>query len=196
MCALLYQLFCAKEELLKKYAVYAKKEHGEMLKNEFKALWQLWITATTDLFADDVIYILDTLDECRQPDRDRLIKKLKSFYNMLQDQKRSKSKFKFLVISRLYNEIERRFCTLTDNALTIRLAGELKSRRISYEIGIVIKEKVDKVGTELRLDDVVKSALHKRLLEVPHRTYLWLYLTLDKVKKNFALDKDELTKSY
>ncbi|KAF2186585.1 hypothetical protein K469DRAFT_141793 [Zopfia rhizophila CBS 207.26] len=182
ICALLHQLFCADEELLQRHAIAAEKRCGEMLKNEFEALWQLWITAATDPSAGDIICILDALDECSRSDRNRLIEKLESFYNAPLHQRRTESKLKFFVTSRPYDEIERRFRILTDNVPTIRLIGEEESQHISEEIGAVINVKVNDIGRELRLNDSIKSALRTRLLEIPHRTYLWLYLTLDALK--------------
>jgi hypothetical protein len=86
-CALLYQLFCAHEHLLKKYATSVIEREEHALKNEFELLWSLFLSATTGKSAGDIICVLDALDECRQPDRNKLITRLENFYSKSLGQK-------------------------------------------------------------------------------------------------------------
>jgi len=70
---------------------------------------------------------------------------------------------------------------LTNQIPTIRLAGEDESRQISLKIGTVIEAKMEEIGQELGLRREVELSLRMKLLEIPHRTYLWLRLILDKI---------------
>lgn len=70
---------------------------------------------------------------------------------------------------------------MTNQIPTIRLAGEDESRQISLKIGTVIEAKMEEIGQELGLRREVELSLRMKLLEIPHRTYLWLRLILDKI---------------
>lgn len=195
LCALLHQFFCAHEHLLERHAASVAKKCGQTLKNEFEELWQVLISAATDPSAGDVICFLDALDECRQPDRDKLIVQLERFYSTALGKLKLESKLKFLVTSRPYDEIERRFRILTRQVPTIRLAGEEESEKISREIGAVMEAKVKEIAEELDLDEDVQSSLHDRLCEIPNRTYLWLHLILDEIKNALGQTKKKLLKA-
>jgi hypothetical protein len=193
ICALLHQLFCAKEQLLQNHAKKPVEQHGESLKSEFEALWRLWIAAATDESAGDVICILDALDECRQFDQERLIKKLDSFFSTSHKETGAESKLKFLVTSRPSQEIERQFRALTDNDPQIHVSSEMESEQIGREIAHVVDVEVDKIGRDIK-DEDIKEALREKLLETPNRTYLWLRLTLDHIRKTLLPTKANLLK--
>lgn len=192
MCALLHQFFCAHESLIQRHVASAVKKSGHNLKNDFEELWQIWISAATDPSAGNVICILDALDECKQSDRDKLIRMLENFYRSSLGKSKTGSRLKFLVTSRPYDYIERQFRKLTNQIPTIRLAGEKESELISREIGVVIKAKVEDIAEELNLSEEVKLSLHKRLSEVPNRTYLWLHLIFDQLKEALGRTKKKL----
>ncbi|CAG7980422.1 unnamed protein product [Penicillium salamii] len=181
ICALLHQLFCAQPDLFQKHAEDPVRQHGEKIKEDFSSLWQLWISAT---FAStrDVICILDALDECRHPDRDRLIKELERFYTRSQERGQTKSRVKFLVTSRPYGDIEWGFGELTHRYPTIRLAADDEWKKISEEIQVVMEAKVDEIVEKRRLSNQIRKGLKRRFAQIPSRTYLWLYLTLDVLK--------------
>ncbi|OKO90664.1 hypothetical protein PENSUB_13381 [Penicillium subrubescens] len=82
ICAVLHQLFCAREDLFQKHAKKVVEQHGDYLKADFDALWQLLLSVVSDPSAGKVICILDALDECREPDRGRLIQGLELFYKL------------------------------------------------------------------------------------------------------------------
>ncbi|KAJ5976903.1 hypothetical protein N7501_000245 [Penicillium viridicatum] len=191
-CALLHQLFCAKQHLLQKYGEKAVAQHGEKLKVDFGALWRLWISAGLDPSTGDVICILDALDECRQPDRDMLIRELERFYMNCGERRQAGSKLKFLVTSRPYGDIERRFGKLTHRYPTIRLAADDEWRKISDEIKIVIEAKVSEIVEERGLSEEIRETLKSRLSKIPNTTYLWLHLTLEVLRDCLGQTKTKL----
>lgn len=56
--------------------------------------------------------------------------------------------------------------------LTIWLEGDKELARISEEINMVIKSKVEEIVPVLGLDNSAKSALERKLLSITYRTYL------------------------
>jgi hypothetical protein len=93
------------------------------------------------------------------------------------------SRVKFLITSRPYLDIERRFANLVSSYPTIPLQGEQESDAISHEIDIVIRWRVLRLGSELKLNASEQSTLEAELLRTTHRTYLWLTLILDIVRE-------------
>ncbi|KAF2466034.1 uncharacterized protein BDR25DRAFT_359824 [Lindgomyces ingoldianus] len=152
-----------------KHVVSAMKKCGHSLKNEFEDLWQIFLSAASDLTAGDVLCIVDALDECRQPDQNKLIGYLERLYSRSLGKPKSGSKLKFLL----------GFSRITRNPPTIRLAGEEESEKISREIEIIMKAKVREIAGE-----------HYTKI----RTYLWLHLTLDEVKHALGTTEKKLLK--
>jgi hypothetical protein len=180
ICALLHQIFCAKMELFKRYAIKAVELHGDGLKSDFHALWQLLLSATNDASSANVICILDAIDECQQPDRGYFIKELKDFYVSSRESVGAETKLKFLVTSRPYRDIELEFRDLSKRFSNIRIAGEEEWKAISDEIRVVIDAKVEEMDY---FSDNVRATLKHRLSNVTHTTYLWLYLVLEEIKQ-------------
>lgn len=174
--ALLHQLFSQKEELIK-YAIEQFEKEGTNLARLFDAQWNLLTKATADPEAGEVICILDALDECQDGDRETLIGALKQFYHGID---KPKSSLKFLVTSRPYYHIERLFHH------TVRLAGEDESELISREIDLVIKARVRKITVDMKLKPTVKSSLESALLNIEHRTYLWVHLIFDVIENSLT----------
>src|SRR5262249_46254453 len=147
--------------------------------------------ATSDPKAGEVVCILDALDECAESGRYQIIDALSAFYKQ-STSRRSSSQLKFLVTSRPYYDIERRFANLIRNFPTIRLQGEKESETISHEINIVIKSKVSELGKELELDNSEQSTLEDELLGMMHRTYLWLKLIVEVIRDEIGFTKKKL----
>ncbi|CAI7613125.1 unnamed protein product [Penicillium pancosmium] len=179
ICALLHQIFCAKIYLFQKHAQRVIYQEAEWLKRNFESLWKLLHTVALDPSSGDIICVIDALDECRQPDRNRLIEELERAYQISRERPNGEFKIKFLVTSRPYGDIERRFGKMTRQCPSIHLSGEGEWSFISREIDMVMNARVDEIVFERDLADCIGDALKHRLSEVQNRTYLWLHLTLD-----------------
>ncbi|KAE8449349.1 hypothetical protein EG329_008250 [Mollisiaceae sp. DMI_Dod_QoI] len=96
----------------------------------------------------------------------------------------SSSKMDLLIIvtSRPYENIDRRFKSLTNAIPTIRLRGEEESKAIAEEINLVIQALVPDLAVELDLFSSVEQHLLDRLLNIPNRTYLWLHLIINQIR--------------
>ncbi|KAF2815263.1 FabD/lysophospholipase-like protein, partial [Mytilinidion resinicola] len=191
LCALLHQLFSQRKPLIK-YAIPNYQSEGKRLPQSFQNLWTILIKAATDPQTGEVVCILDALDECEESGRNELIKVLNRFEDDISYSRGKQSKLRFLVTSRPYHDIERKFALLTNNIPTIRLRGEMESKTISREIDLVIQWKVPILGVELELNDSEQSTLESELLSMTHRTYLWLKLILDVIYNEIGLTKKKL----
>jgi ankyrin repeat protein len=190
LSALLHQLFSQKPSLIQ-HAIREYKTEGNELAHSFHKMWYILTQATSDPKAGEVVCILDALDECAETGRYQIIDALCAFYNQ-PSTRRSSCRLKFLVTSRPYFDIERRFVDLTRNFPTIRLHGEKESEAISHEINIVIKSKVSELGWELELNESERSMLEYELLAMTHRTYLWLKLIVDVIRDEICVTKKTL----
>lgn len=77
LCALIHQLNCKHHDLLRAITAQATRNE-EGLRNDFEAMWNLFISAATSI--GKVVCVLDALDKCKPTDRDSLVKHLESFY--------------------------------------------------------------------------------------------------------------------
>ena len=191
LSALLHQLFSQKQ-LLIHYAMLDYTAEGNRLPQSFYKLWSILTKASTDPKAGEVVCILDALDECEELGRYEIINALNAFYKKVTSSEENLSKLKFLVTSRPYLDIERRFTKLTHNFPTIRLQGEKESEAISREVNIVIKWRVANLGLELSLDDLEQSTLEDGLLSMTNRTYLWSKLIFDIIQDEIELSSTKL----
>jgi ankyrin repeat protein len=186
LCALLYQLFTHKPQLIP-HAIPAWEKTGEKLVKEVPELWRTLIAAARDSGTHDVTCVLDALDECRLSDRRWLIEMLSRFYTQIRavSSATRRGRLKFLVTSRPYDNIQADFRKTLDDLPTIRLRGEEENDKIRQEIDMVIRMRVAKLATDLKLDGHTKEQLKAKLLKMEHRTYLWLYLAIEGIYKTY-----------
>ncbi|KAK0761744.1 hypothetical protein N5P37_004543 [Trichoderma harzianum] len=93
----------------------------------------------------------------------------------------------FLITSRPYVEIHRGLEPLDIPGLpVIHLSGESEDemKKISQEINVYIGARVQDIGQRLQLTQNECGLLLQRLMHVPNRTYLWVYLTLDLIESS------------
>ena len=181
---ILHQLLKSHPQLIR-HALPKYKEKGATLSTTFPELWSIFIAAATDPTTGNIICVLDALDECNDQEQPRLLERLEDFC-LGPRTSSSASRLKFLVTSRPYFEIRRRFDRVLKASNNIELAGNDESASIKKEIDLVIKHQVAKLKQEIRLAPKVSEHLEKRLLETEHRTYLWLHLLWNIVRKNLS----------
>jgi ankyrin repeat protein len=196
LSALLHQLFSQKRSLLN-HALREYEVEGPQLVQSFHKLWSILLKATSDPDAGEIVCILDALDECEELGRYQIIEALNTLYKQTTVSGQSASgpsasQLKFIVTSRPYYDIERRFKALTHQFPTIRLQGEQESEAISREISVVIKWRVSELGNELGLETSEQSTLEEELSRVEHRTYLWLRLIVEVIRDEIVLTKRRL----
>lgn len=190
LSAILHQLFIQKPGLLK-HAMHSFENHGERLHTMFSTLWDILEEAASDPEAGEIVCILDALDECKESAREELIKKLGDFYSV---KNKKITKLKFLVISRPYFDIETALHRAIDDVSSIWLRGDYESEKISKEINLVIDDQIPRISSARNhpFEPAVQSALIEKLKSMPHRTYLWLHLIFDVIRRSLDSTKPRL----
>ncbi|KAF2175634.1 hypothetical protein K469DRAFT_679773, partial [Zopfia rhizophila CBS 207.26] len=189
--ALLHQLFSQKQSLIK-YALSDHAKEGPNLPQSFHKLWNILTEAANDSKAGEIVCVLDALDECEESGRYDIITTLNAFHKTVNSSGRTQSKLKFLVTSRPYLDIERRFMGIIRDFPTVQLQGEKKLDVISHEIDIVIKQSMSDLTAELNLNESEKSVLEGELLSMTHRTYLWAMLIFKMIRDELDPTEDRL----
>ena len=181
LCALLHQLFSQKPALIH-HAMDDFRADGKTLIKSTISMWEVFNKATQDPRAGPLIIVLDALDECAPSEFEDLVHNLES---QLCSGESLRNKLKFLLTSRPYGQILDRFRGLMDAFPSIRIPGEQESESISQEVNHVVQYRVQQLAKEKGLTEVFKNHIMERLLEVPHRTYLWVYLVFDYLKTEY-----------
>lgn len=150
------------------------------------------VKAASDPEAGQVIYIVDALDECDETGREQLIEALVEFHNQAPGPNGSTTKF--LVTSRPYLDIERRFATLIYTVPIVHISGEKEGGSISEEIDLVIKSTLPQLATRLQFDESEQSVLQRGLMRMPHRIYIWLTLVLKIIEAEVSPTTKRITK--
>ena len=190
ICTILYQLFVSHPCLIR-YALAKYNERGAALSTTFLELWSIFVVAATDPRAGDIVCVLDALDECNEQEQSSLVECLEDFC-LRQQTSSSTSRPKFLITSRPYFGIRQGFDRILAASDNIELAGNDESASIKKEIDLVIKHQVAKLKQEIRLAPKVSDHLEGRLLKTEHRTYLWLHLLWNIIRKNLSGTKSEM----
>ncbi|KAI2638093.1 hypothetical protein GGS21DRAFT_455281 [Xylaria nigripes] len=175
LCALLHQLFLQKPSLLE-HATTQYDRDGAGLINSTTSLWTVLLNAAKDARAGSVIVVLDALDECDESEFKDLIWYLESQFRSNES---TPGRLKYLLTCRPYEQITSKFQHLSETFPYIRIPGEEESETISQEVNHVIKKRLEDLAKEKGLTDQVKDHLAEKLLSIPHRTYLWVYLVFD-----------------
>ena len=176
LSSLLHQTFVHRPELLQ-HAMGGYRSNGCQLPRLFELLWRIFEDIAVDPQSAGITCLLDALCECQLSSREFLIGKLNGLYQPSGDQNQSKPFTRVMVTSRPHKDIEYAF-----DSCTIRLAGEEESESISREINMVIKARVPEIAAKLRISSSnswFRQDLEQHLSATPHRTYLWLHLTME-----------------
>jgi hypothetical protein len=101
---------------------------------------------------------------------------------------------KFLLTSRPYVHIQRKFQRLKNRFLTIHLSreDEVEVEKISQEINVFIKSRVVDIGANLQLLLEEQQLLLDKLLCVPSWAYLWVHLTLDVIQNSVNITRGSI----
>ena len=157
------------------------KQRGKQLTLAFSELWRILEACVASLDTGEIVCVLDALDECNADSRQTLIEKLQDFY-FKPDLSSSRSRLKFLITSRPYDDLEESFYNFCGSSAYLRFDGDEMSEQISQEINLVIDVRVRDITRGFAEED--RRAISDRLRSMEHRTYLWLYLTLDIIKQS------------
>ena len=183
LCAILHQLFQNTNNLIT-HGLPSHKSCGNNLRTSFSELWDILINASEDPEAGEIVCILDALDECEKNEREQLITKLIGFFSETKTHQNRSFPLKFLVTSRHYYDIERKFKPLSRVSTFVRFDGNDKSDLIAKEINLVIDAKMPEIAADFSTEDC--GRICERLKKMNNRTYLWLFLTIDIITRSPA----------
>jgi ankyrin repeat domain-containing protein 50 len=183
LCCILLQLFRQKRILLSEMVLKRLEVDRDKFTNSFSELWDTLLGAAEDKNAGEIVCLLDAIDECENSGRVQLVQALCKLYGTQRD-----FNLKFLLTSRPYFGIRRAFRHLLDfpGLPAIHLSGEsdIEVKKISREISVFIKARIDDIGSRLDLGYDEQDYLLQELMRVPNRTYLWAHLTPDFIESN------------
>jgi ankyrin repeat domain-containing protein 50 len=94
-------------------------------------------------------------------------------------------RLKFLVTSRPYDSVKSEFFKLSKVAIFISFRADEKYSIISEEINLVIDYKLPLLVGR-KIDAEGQSQITKHLKAFVQRTYLWLYLIFEVIKKKIS----------
>ncbi|KAL2134883.1 hypothetical protein VTI74DRAFT_10609 [Chaetomium olivicolor] len=186
----LHQLFIQRPSLLSNEVRARLDAEGDKLVASFHDLWDVLIEVAEADYGGEIICVFDALDECNTGDRKQLAGMLHHLYHT-----QRAPNLKFLLTSRPYRDIRRDLQLLDGSELAVvHLSGENADEveKISREIDIFIKARVNGIAARQRLVSEEKDLLLHGLLNIPHRTYLWVYLTLTMVESEEDLNGDKI----
>lgn len=156
------------------------EQDGKGLVDSTKSLWTVFENAVQDAQAGPVIVVLDALDECAESDFEDLMRNIEG---QSRNSHSSCGALRCLMTSRPYEQIVRRFQGLLKTFPRIHIPGEEKSETISHEVNHVIKYRVERLARDEKLSNDVQAGLLDALLQIHHRTYLWVYLVFNYLKR-------------
>ncbi|RAK88850.1 ankyrin, partial [Aspergillus costaricaensis CBS 115574] len=172
LCCILHQIFEQRPRLLSdRLRSRFESETGHI----YQSVWSLWsilCDLAGELPAGQVICVLDAVDECGCDGQSQLAECLTNLYQGTT----ASSKMKFLVTSRPYSAIQRRFQSLENNFPAVHLRGEDNDevQKIAGEINMVIEHRIEELAERLQLLADERNLLLSELTSVQNRTYLWI----------------------
>lgn len=190
LCCILRQIFDQKPVLLSPEIMEKFQASRTQILGSFQDLWKILLSVASSPGSGEILCILDAFDECEESGRVQLSDALNELYKS----EIGTACLKFLFTSRPYIRIRRDFQALENRFPTIHLSGddEIESEKIAQEIKLVIKAKVKALGEELQLLLEEQQTLQRELLQIPHWTYLWVYLVFDVIRNSILITQESL----
>ncbi|KAJ5109841.1 hypothetical protein N7532_002486 [Penicillium argentinense] len=176
---ILRQLLMAQSQLFTDSILTKFERDGDGLVKSFSDLWGIFMEVTKQ--AGEVVCVFDALDECKDEDQTNLIEAVTDLYAREDDTRN----LKILMTSRPYSHIRSKFRELEDQLPTIHLSGEREEEveKISKEIDLVIKSRIEKIAKNKRLTSEERGFLEAKMTTVQNRTYLWVALILEFLER-------------
>ncbi|KKO96409.1 ankyrin repeat domain-containing protein, partial [Trichoderma harzianum] len=128
---------------------------GPGLISSTRSLWKILRNAITDPRAGPIIIVLDALDECAESEFADLMRNVESQFRS-DHLSISKSKLKYLLTCRPYEQITSKFQDLLNSFPNIRIPGEEESEVISQEN---VNEAYEQILNKSKEDPMVRKAL-------------------------------------
>ncbi|KAI8267889.1 putative quercetin 2,3-dioxygenase [Colletotrichum sp. SAR 10_98] len=152
---LLHQLLKGNPDLFTEEVLKLLEEMGEKRLKGFSSLWNIFAKVSDEIV--DTICVMDALDECETSGWFRMAKALGDLYE------KSKTNLRFILLSRPYNEVRRAIRKGRIPHINLRGEDEAEIGKISAEINIVIKQRVEELVLESKLSFEEEEKVVQRL---------------------------------
>ena len=147
----------------------------DSLFSNFHALWSILVSIVQDPEAGEVCCLIDALDECDRESRQLFLDNLTKLFCSQQ----SKRTFvKFVVASRLENDIEESLSTVSPAIRNI----QIDSGKVNKDLSKFIDVKVDELSTRKKYRSDTRQMIKHALTEKAGGTFLYVSLVLDDLK--------------
>ncbi|KAL5340359.1 hypothetical protein BJX70DRAFT_407383 [Aspergillus crustosus] len=171
LCAILHQLFEQQPQLLH-HAKDSTTRNADRIQKETDELWRISRRP-----------LLDGIDHCCSPDRERLLTRIQKFYSADSKFKRI-AMVKFLLTSRPNSLLEN---TLTDSEDPRDPKPPKDSKQLKQHTLLIRMQDSMQEGSPISayIDIFIKSELEKiqeQLFRQRNRTYLWVHLVVKHIK--------------
>lgn len=191
LCCIMHQAFVQRPDLISDDVLKRFDRDGERLFTTFETLWELLTEIASKPPGSSqggLLYVLNAVHECSN--RIVLLKALSRLYATTT----KTSWLKFLVTSRPYLAIRTELHTLERAQPTIHLSGESEEEvdKISHEIAIVVKQRIDQIAQRFQLSGLLRKELSVKMSTFPNRTYLWAYLAFADIEHGNYLSAEDL----
>ncbi|KAF4553167.1 Ankyrin repeat-containing protein 19 [Elsinoe fawcettii] len=180
LCAVLHQIFAMNRKLIH-HALGPWRIHGSSLCGDLQELWSILIKISEESEIPEIVCLLDAMDECLPQDQSR-------FFDLMRNSnfRMSKSSLRILVTSRPYGAIVELSKSLSEHMQTWRLEDRHADQQRQHEINSFIIMKMRQLASDLSLSDDLCESIKDKLFSVRNRTYLWLYLVLEDIRKTLG----------
>ena len=171
---LLLQLLRQRPSLFKHIQSQFDMSRDDLFSN-FHALWRIFVSIVQDPEAGEVWCLIDALDECDRGSRQLFLTNLTKLFCSRQ----SKRTFvKFVVASRLENDIEESLSTVSSAIQKI----QIDSGKVNEDLSKFIDLKVDELSSRKGYRSDTKNLIKHALTEKAGGTFLYVSLVLDDLK--------------
>lgn len=181
LCALLHQLLSSpKGSGLVHYAMKPWESYGPSLASNTDQLFTILGHVLNDQDLGPIIIVIDALDECK-PDEVSCF--IDFWAALLLRQHQSSASQRCIMTSRPYYQVTMEFRELLEAFPQLHIPGEKESDALQSEINCVIKARSQSLASDLGWPLEMEQYLRAKLLAVPNRTYLWVYLVFDFMRQ-------------
>ena len=187
LSCILHQLLVTRKQVFSD-EILERFETSSQSMSSLHYLWDTLVAAANSQHAGEVVCILDAFDECKTEDQGPFARILRQFYA----KSSSKASLKFLITSRPYTSILQGFQTpdgAKNTIIHLRGDDDEEVAKISREIDIFIDAEIEHVPD---LSPEKQQLLLQAIRRVPNRTYLWVHLTLDWIKKEVGIRNSDI----
>ncbi|KAF7523016.1 hypothetical protein G7054_g11943 [Neopestalotiopsis clavispora] len=159
------------------------KNHGDALRGNSDELWNILLDCASMPDAGEIVCVLDALDECREDERNIIIKKIEEFFSPTATAARRTCRLKFFITCRPHYQIESSINRLSDVSF-LTLDGDDHSLVVSADINSVVDARIPELLKTF--PEKERDRVAARLKSMSNRTYLWLRLIFSVIETSYS----------